>query len=134
VRTIRFYITPSQHNPVETFLDSLQANQAKKVLWVLQLIEDLNIVPVQYFKKLVNTDDIWEVRVQFGGNIFRLLGFLEDTSLVILTNGFTKKTQKTPPQEIKLAEQRKADYLERKQQAERKKLMAQQTETENDHE
>jgi phage-related protein len=54
--------------------------------------------------------------VQFGGNIFRLLGFLEDTSLVILTNGFAKKTQKTPPQEIKLAEQRKADHLEQKQQ------------------
>jgi phage-related protein len=56
------------------------------------------------------------VRVQFGGNIFRLLGFFEGTSLVILTNGFAKKTQKTPPQEIKLAEQRKADYLEQKQQ------------------
>jgi phage-related protein len=118
VRTIRFYVTNSGRTPVEDFLDSLDGKQTKKVAWVLQLIEDLEIVPAQYFQKLVNTDDIWEVRVQFGGNIFRLLGFLEDTSLVILTNGFAKKTQKTPPQEIKLAEQRKADYLEQKRQLE----------------
>jgi phage-related protein len=66
---------------------------------------------------LVSTDGIWEVRIQFGGNIFRLLGFFdeEEESLVVLTNGFAKKTQKTPPQEIKLAEQRKQDYLNRKE-------------------
>jgi phage-related protein len=79
------------------------------------------MIPAQYFQKLVNTDDIWEVRVQFGGNIFRLLRFLEGASLMILTNGFAKKTQKTPPQEIELAEQRRADHLERKCQIERKK-------------
>jgi phage-related protein len=128
VRTIRFYVTDSGRTPVEDFLDSLDWKQTKKVAWVLQLIEDLEIVPAQYFQKLVNTDDIWEVRVQFGGNIFRLLGFVEDASLVILTNGFAKKTQKTPPQEIKLAEQRKADHLEQKRQLESK------TKQEDDHE
>ena len=70
------------------------------------------MVPRQYFKKLVNTDDIWEVRVQLGNNIFRLLSFLDGNELVILTNGFVKKRQKTPLQEIALAEQRKRDYLE----------------------
>jgi phage-related protein len=129
VPTIRFYITASGRTPVADFLDSLDGKQTKKVAWVLQLIEDLEIVPTQYFQKLVNTNDIWEVRVQFGGNIFRLLGFLEDTSLVILTNGFAKKTQKTPPQEIKLAEQRKADHLEQKRQLESKKSTM-----EDDHE
>jgi len=72
------------------------------------------MVPRQYFKKLVNTDDIWEVRVQLGNNIFRLLSFLDGNELVILTNGFVKKRQKTPLQEIALAEQRKRDYLERR--------------------
>ena len=115
MRTINFYVTQSGRKPVEIFLDSLDGKQAKKVAWVLKLIEELDVVPVQYFKKLVSTDDIWEVRVQFGNNIFRLLGFIDDASLVILTNGFAKKTQKTPPQEIKLAEQRKQDYLKRKQ-------------------
>jgi phage-related protein len=60
------------------------------------------------------TDDIWEVRVQVGNNAFRLLGFFDDDNLVILTNGFVKKTQKTPSQQIELAEQRKRDYLNRK--------------------
>lgn len=84
------------------------------MVWVLRLIEELEVVPSQYLKKLVNTDDIWEVRVQFGGNIFRLLGFFDGTTLLILTNGFAKKSQKTPRQEIEVATQRKNDYLLRK--------------------
>lgn len=67
-----------------------------------------------YLKKLVNTEDIWEVRVQFSGDIFRLLGFFEANKLLILTHGFQKKTQKTPTNDIKLAEKRKADYIKRK--------------------
>jgi phage-related protein len=84
------------------------------VIWVLQLIEELDFVPTQYFKKLTNTDEIWEVRAQFGGSIYRLLGFFENDTLIILTNGFAKKTQKTPINEIKLAEQRRRDHLKRR--------------------
>ena len=80
--------------------------------WVLQLVEELTVVPPQYFKKLVNTDEIWEVRVQQGGNIFRLLGFFDGATLIILANGFAKKTQKTPIEEIRLAEVRRRDYFE----------------------
>lgn len=114
MKQINFYRTSSGRCPVEEFLDSLNGKQAQKVVWVLQLIEDLDIVPRQYLKKLVNTDDIWEIRVQFGGNNFRLLGFSEGEELLILTSGFAKKTQKTPPQEIATAEQRKRDYLRRR--------------------
>ncbi|MCL4863943.1 MAG: type II toxin-antitoxin system RelE/ParE family toxin, partial [Caldilineaceae bacterium] len=81
---------------MEEFLDALTSKQAQKVAWVLQLIEELEVVPSQYFKKLVNTDEIWEVRVQQGGNIFRLLGFFDGAMLIVLTNGFAKKSQKTP--------------------------------------
>ncbi len=95
-------------------MDALTSQQARKVVWVLQLIEELDVVPVQYFKKLVNTDGIWEVRAPFGGNIFRLLGFLEHGNVVILTHGFQKKTQETPRKEIKLAENRKKEYLNRR--------------------
>jgi phage-related protein len=73
-------------------------------------------VPQQYFKKLEATDDLWEVRAEFGGNAFRLLGFWDEGRLIILTNGFAKKTQKTPEREIALAEQRKRDYLNRRKQ------------------
>ncbi len=116
MRTINFYRTESGNSPVEDFLDSLSGKQAQKVVWVLRLIEELNIVPGQYLKKLVNTEDIWEVRVQFGGNTFRLLGFFDGSTLLILTNGFAKKSQKTPRQEIELATRRKNEYLSRKRQ------------------
>ncbi len=114
MREIHFYRTESGICPVEEFLDSLSSKQAQKVTWVLQLIEEIDIVPVQYFKKLVNTDDIWEVRIQVGSNIFRILGFLDKERLVVLNHAFQKKTQKTPKKDIKLAEKRKQDYLNRR--------------------
>ena len=95
-------------------MDSLESKQAQKVAWVLQLVEELDIVPVQYFKKLVASQEIWEVRVQVGNNIFRVLGFLDGAELVVLNHAFQKKTQKTPPKEIRIAEKRKRDYLARK--------------------
>jgi len=113
VREIIFYRTESGKSPVEDFIDSLSGNQAQKVAWVLRLIEELDSIPVQYFKKLVGTDDIWEVRVQMGGDTIRLLGFLYGSRFVVLTNGFAKKTRKTPPKEIALAEQRKREYTNR---------------------
>jgi len=71
-------------------------------------------MPDRRAPKLVNTDDIWEVRVNVGKNIFRLLGFMHDKELIILTNAFQKKTQETPRKEIKLEEKRKKDYLSRR--------------------
>ena len=113
MREIIFYKTQIGDCPIEKFLDTLSAKQAKKVTWVLQLIETLEIVPIEYFKKLDGTNGIWEVRIDFGGDTFRLLGFFDKGNLVILTNGFAKKTQKTPATEISLAEQRKSDYQRR---------------------
>jgi phage-related protein len=80
----------------------------------LQLIEELETVPRQYFKKLVDSEGIWEVRIQIGDDIFRLLEFFDGGTLLILTNRFAKKTQKTPPQEIGLAVRRKNDYFARR--------------------
>lgn len=114
MRTVNFYRTESGNCPVEEFLDSLSGKQAQKVVWVLRLIEELEIVPIRYLKKLVNTEDIWEVKVQLGNNIFRILGFFDGATLLILTNGFVKKSQKTPRQEIELATRRKREYLSRK--------------------
>jgi phage-related protein len=111
---IQFYRTAAGACPVEEFLDGLNAKQAQKVLWVLKAVQELPQVPKQYFKKLEGTDDLWEVRAEFGGDAFRLLGFWEAGRLVILTNGFAKKTQKTPEREIALAEQRKRDHQNRR--------------------
>jgi len=113
MREILFYKTKSGECPVEVFLNSLDSKQAQKVTWVMQVVEELEKVPTTYLKKLTNTDDIWEIRVQIGGNIFRFLGFFNKGNFIVLTNGFQKKTQKTPKSEILLSEQRKQDYLER---------------------
>jgi phage-related protein len=114
VRTVNFYRPPDGNSPVEEFLDSLTGKQAQKVLWVLQLIEDLEVIPRQYFKKLVDSEGIWEVRIQFGNDIFRLLGFFAGGTLLILTNGFAKKTQKIPSPEIALAVRRMEEYMARR--------------------
>jgi len=111
---IKFYKKQNKRSPVEEFLDSLNAKQAKKVTWVLQLIEELDKTPRQYFKKLVNTDDIWEVRVRIGNDAIRLMGFIDEGTFIILTNGFMKKSQKTPKVEIALAEKRKKILLKGK--------------------
>jgi phage-related protein len=114
MKRLEFYRTINGASPVEEFLETLDDKQARKVLWVLRLMRELNPIPSNYFSKLVNTDDIWEVRVQYGGNTFRLLGFFDDVKLIVLTHGFQKKTQKTPKQYIELAESRKRDYLSRR--------------------
>jgi phage-related protein len=114
VRTIEFYRTAAGRCPVEEFLDTLPDRDAQKVAWVLRLVEKVNIVPQQYFKKLSGTEDLWEIRVQKGGNSYRLLCFLDGAVLLILTNGFSKKQQKTPLREIEIAQQRRTDHLERK--------------------
>jgi phage-related protein len=77
-------------------------------------VENQTRVPIEYFKKLTGTSGLWEVRIQSGSDIFRLLGFMDEGKLVVLTNGFTKKSQKTPANEIQIAELRKTDYLQRK--------------------
>jgi len=114
MRTIEFYKTSAGRCPVEEFLDSLQDRDAKKVTWVLLLVERLDHVPEQYFKKLVGTEDLWEIRTQIGGNSYRLLGFFDGPVILILTCGFSKKQQKTPIREIELAKHRRNDYLQRR--------------------
>jgi len=114
VRTIQFYRASRGTCPVEEFLDSLSDRNGQKVAWVLRLIERLEIVPQQYLKKLVGTEDLWEVRLQIGGNSYRLLGFFDGPQLLILTSGFAKKQQKIPVREIEVAYGRRTEYLERR--------------------
>ncbi|MFZ5998007.1 MAG: type II toxin-antitoxin system RelE/ParE family toxin [Nitrospirota bacterium] len=113
-RTVIFYKTTEGKSPVQDFLDSLPSKVAQKVAWVLSLLEDLDSVPASYFKKLVGTEAIWECRVQFGSNAYRIFCFFEGNSVVILTHGYAKKTQKTPRHEIERAEAYRRDFLRRR--------------------
>ena len=114
MRKIKFYRFETGKCPVEEHFDSLTNKQFEKIAFVLDIIEQLDIVPRKFFKKLQSTDDIWEVRVKIGSNIFRLLGFFDGSKLVVLSHAFQKKTQKTPKRAIKTAEERKKDYFRRK--------------------
>jgi len=67
-RAVIFYKTAGGKCPVQEFLDSLPGKAAQKVAWVLKLLEDLDIAPSSYFKKLVGTEEIWECRIQFASN------------------------------------------------------------------
>jgi len=80
---------------------------------MLKLLQELEPVPRQYFKKLSAADEIWECRMIFGGNTYRMLAFFHGGGRIVLTHGFMKKTEKTPPQEIAEAQRLKADYIRR---------------------
>ena len=113
-REMLFYESTEGQKPIQRFLDKLDGKQAKKIAWTLQLVEEMDVVSAKYFKKMVNTDDLWEVRVASGSNIFRLLGFFDGSKLVVISHAFQKKTQKTPKQAIEIAEERKKDYFRRR--------------------
>lgn len=113
-KTIIFYRTEDGKCPVENFLDSLPGKAAQKVTWTLSLLEDLDIIPSSYFKKLVGTEEIWECRIQVASNAYRIFCFFEGRSAIVLTHGLVKKTQKTPRREIEKAESYRRDYLKRR--------------------
>lgn len=113
-KTVNFYKTADGKCPVQGFLDSLSGKVARKVTWVLKLIEDFDSVPSSYFKKLTGTEDIWECRISFGSNAYRIFCFFEDDSVIVLTHGFMKKSQKTPKAEIERAEAYRRDFLKRR--------------------
>ena len=90
---------------------SAQKDKVKdKIIWTLTLIEEIERVPENYLKHLEGTDGLYEIRVQLGNDIFRIFCFFDAGKLIIITNGFQKKTQKTPKQEIEKALKIKQDY------------------------
>lgn len=98
----------------QEFYDSQPTKVQKKILWTLRIIEDLDRIPEVYFKHLENKDGLYEIRVQSGSDIFRIFCFFDKNHLIVIGNGFKKKTQKTPGKEIERAEKIKHDYYEEK--------------------
>ena len=74
------------------------------------MIEELERIPETYLKHIENTDGLFEIRIQQGSDIFRIFCFFDQGQLVVLANGFQKKTQKTPKKEIEMALKIKAEY------------------------
>ncbi len=78
------------------------------------MIGTIDRVPIKYFKHLEDSTGIFEVRVEVGTNIYRVFSFFDEGKLIILVNGFQKKSQKTPKSEIELAEKIKKQYFDEK--------------------
>ena len=90
---------------------NLQTLKVKeKIIWTFRLIETMQQVPEEYLKHLEGTDGLYEIRVQLGRDIYRIFCFFDEGKLIILANGFQKKTQKTPRSEIEKALKIKREY------------------------
>ncbi len=81
-----------------------------KIDWVIGLVRTLEIIPVKFFKHLEGTNGLFEMRIKSGSNIFRIFCCFDKGNIVILLNGFQKKSDKTPRKEIEKAEKLKKQY------------------------
>ena len=108
--TVLFYEDADGNKPVEHFLLSLDPKMRAKLVGLLKILQEKGTVLREpYSKHLI--DGIFEIRAKSGTNITRVLYFFYHDGNIILTNGFVKKTQKTPPAEIALAKKRRQQYL-----------------------
>jgi phage-related protein len=101
-------------NYFEDFLKKQNRKVQNKIYKILEAIETLEKVPERYLKHLKGTNGLYEARIQLGSNIWRVFCFFDRSQLVILLNGFQKKSQKTPKKEIDKAIKLMKQYYEEK--------------------
>ena len=109
-RTIVFY-----KDYFEKFFIQLRPSLKNKIVWTLQLIEELEVIPNKFLKYLENTNGLYEIRVFHLRNSYRIFCFFDDGNLIVLTTGFHKKTRKTPKKELDRAARIKKEYEHEKQ-------------------
>ena len=110
--TVIAYEKENGESPVEEFINSLDVKMRAKVYGMLSILQDKGNMLREPYSKHID-DGIFELRCKVGSNITRVLYFFCYEGKIVLTNGFVKKTQKTPLGEIALAKERRADYIER---------------------
>ena len=109
---IEFYSREDGSEPVAEFLDSLDSKMSAKLVGLLEILEERGTeLRMPYSEHL--EDGIFELRCKQGSNITRVMYFFYVGKKIVATNGFVKKTQKTPAKELKLAKERRADWLSR---------------------
>jgi len=86
----------------------------EKIEYVFKLIKCVDRVPEKFLKHLEGTEGLYEIRIESAGNIYRIFCCFDKGNLVVLLNAFQKKSQKTPKQEIELAEKLKKEYFKLK--------------------
>lgn len=109
VRTILFY-----ENHFIEFYQNLDQKVQGKIQYVFELIKQVDHVPEIFLKHLSGTNGLYEIRIEYQSNIYRIFCCFDEGRLVVLFNGFQKKTQKTPKSELEKAVQLMRDYFENK--------------------
>lgn len=108
-----FYEQEDGTEPVKDFLLSLDSKMRAKIMKELKMLAMNGTKLREPYSKLLE-DGIFELRAQQSSNITRVLYFFYIENKIILTNGFVKKTSKTPPEEIERAKRRRAEYMRRR--------------------
>lgn len=108
-RQIIFY----QHYFTDFYLGQTGKVQ-EKIEYVFKVIRNVQNVPKKFLEHLAGTDGLYEIRIEFESNIYRIFCCFDKGNLVVLFNGFQKKTQRTPKNEIDLALKLKNDYFNSK--------------------
>ena len=93
------------------FYNKLSKDLQEKIDWVFELVKTVDHIPKKYFQHLENSDGLFEIRIEFESNIYRIVCFFDEGNLVILINAFQKKSQKTPKSELELANKLKKQYF-----------------------
>lgn len=102
-----------QHYFLDFYLDQTDKVQ-EKIEYVFKIIRTVQNVPKKFLDHMTGTDGIYEIRIEFESNIFRIFCCFDKGNIVVLFNGFNKKTQKTPKKEIDLAKKLKDEYFNQK--------------------
>ena len=109
IREIEFY-----KNYFTNFYSKQNLKVQEKIEYTLEMVRQVERIPKKFFQHLTGTDGLYEVRVEYQSNIYRIFCFFDKGKLVILLNAFQKKTNKTPKKELELAKRLKTDYFKDK--------------------
>lgn len=96
------------------FYKKLDTKVKSKIQYVFELIKQVESVPLKFLSPITGYEGLFEIRVKFHSNIYRIFCCFDKGRLVVLFNGFQKKTQKTPRKEIEKAMRLKKEYFEQK--------------------
>jgi len=102
----------------EDFSEGLSEKEQQKVDYLLTLLRTQDRLPVKFIKLI--RENVYELRIEYNSNIYRIFFVFDDDKIVVLFNGFQKKSQKTPPNEIEKAIKIKNEYYEYKRQQNKK--------------
>jgi phage-related protein len=99
-----------EHHFIDFYVEQSEKVQ-EKIEYVFKLLRTVQNVPKKFLDHITGTDGLYEIRIEFESNIYRIFCCFDKGNLVVLFNGFQKKTPKTPKKEIELALKLKDEYF-----------------------